>query len=493
MSIAAKQIIAAGLKISSKEFGVIPLQPVDRWLDLKLMRGMETTLIKNAINRGKVQGMVLDDWERWKNIFVLKARQQGVTTVVLAKLFIQAVTKPGCRIVIVLPNAKFSLRKQLYTILTIYWQSFCETAKKYNLRVPKKHTDNIGFFGWDDTESFISLLFSSPDNAGLGEAYNIYYFTDIFKWQDPEATLEVLLPSLAENAEGIIDGTGQPFGYAKELYERCREGKGIWKECFYPASLSYSHELLENRRKAFKTPAGFKRNYPETREEAFMIDSSDMMPHPDEWGRYNPEVFDWGKLKRVVGYLDTASGKNMQDGDFAAIAVVGMMTDGTIVLLDIWNRKDVMHLGQISKVFDLHQWLRLMRRGKGFDCFVIEADSQEMIKGYVENERERRMHEGIYAFPVKYVHPYKNKLDRIQTLEYLIKNKELIFPEKKTFDFGKGEELVLELTSFPDMEHDDCADSLAGACEELTQDTMFIGLNNIEFGSMGFTGVITRF
>jgi hypothetical protein len=154
-----------------------------------------------------------------------------------------------------------------------------------------------------------------------------------------------------------------------------------------------------------------------------------------------------GELRRF-GFLDPALGR--AEGDFAAIATVGLDAAGRLYALDVWLARATPS-EQVARVFDLHAaW--------DYEAFGIEANHfQVLLMDPLEAERERRRAAGRPADLVLVERRHRApKTDRISALEPLIE------PGRLAFNEALGREF---LAPFPGGRHDDGPDALAAAVE----------------------------
>jgi predicted phage terminase large subunit-like protein len=157
-----------------------------------------------------------------------------------------------------------------------------------------------------------------------------------------------------------------------------------------------------------------------------------------------------GELRRF-GFLDPALGR--AEGDFAAIATVGLDAAGRLYALDVWLARATPS-EQVARVFDLHAaW--------DYEAFGIEANHfQVLLMDPLEAERERRRAAGRPADLVLVERRHRApKTDRISALEPLIE------PGRLAFNEALGREFLAQLEAFPGGRHDDGPDALAAAVE----------------------------
>jgi predicted phage terminase large subunit-like protein len=152
---------------------------------------------------------------------------------------------------------------------------------------------------------------------------------------------------------------------------------------------------------------------------------------------------------RVFGFLDPALGA--ANGDFAAIATVGLDPVGYLHVLEVWMAR-VAPAAQIEQVFKLHARWR-------YENFGIETNAfQRLLLEPLEAERRRRRGRGEpWDLPIEERHHHGDKAGRILTLEPLAHNGWLLFNRELDAEFMR------QLEDFPAGRHDDGPDAVAAA------------------------------
>lgn len=150
---------------------------------------------------------------------------------------------------------------------------------------------------------------------------------------------------------------------------------------------------------------------------------------------------------QTFGFLDPAIGAKGR-GDFAAIAVVGRDTAGTLYVLDVWRKRKGPSV-QAQSAHDLHaNW--------NFTAFGVEANLfQELLMGPLGQEAAQRG--GAPRLNLRPVTHATNKERRILALEPHIANGWLRFNRDLPRD------VLLEFADFPRSVHDDAMDAIEGA------------------------------
>jgi predicted phage terminase large subunit-like protein len=159
------------------------------------------------------------------------------------------------------------------------------------------------------------------------------------------------------------------------------------------------------------------------------------------------------KSGQRVGFLDSALGKGGQrgSGDFAALAVVLELPDGTMLVERLEARR-IPPSQQVGRLYDLHALAPFVEVG------VEGTGFQELLLLPIEEERRRRRAARQRDdLAVRAIRPTRSKAARIASLEPLLSAGRLVLAE------GLDEELWDELRTWPRCRHDDALDALAGA------------------------------
>ena len=170
---------------------------------------------------------------------------------------------------------------------------------------------------------------------------------------------------------------------------------------------------------------------------------------PDQLDNGRPEI-PLADL-RIFGYLDPALGS--PQGDYAAIAVVGLDPNGYLYLLEAWVDRAPPSI-QLARVFDLHaRW--------GFTLFGVETVAfQTLLLTDFEEERARRRSAGRpWELPITHHKPVGAKYQRVAALEPHVRSGWLLFNNDLPDTF------IQQLADFPNAPHDDGPDALAAAID----------------------------
>jgi hypothetical protein len=191
--------------------------------------------------------------------FVLKARQLGITWVVLAHALYLA-TFWGNREFLICSQTGDDAIAALHRLRVMH-ASMPACWRRAKL---KDNTEQIAF----DNGSRIEAMMATR-RAGRGKAPYLTIADEVEFWDDAALKLETLQPG-AQRMVGITTGNG-PDGPAPKIWRSSQEGKGRWRAVFFPWSVHpardeawYQVNVLEAAE-----PRLARREFAATPEEAF--------------------------------------------------------------------------------------------------------------------------------------------------------------------------------------------------------------------------------
>lgn len=207
---------------------------------------------------------------------ILKARQQGFSSFILAMFTTDFLLEENSRSVIVADiddNAT-----ELLDRVKAYIRSYEEINQ---VKVPLKYNSKNELYN----EAMRSrYTIGTAKNAEFGRSKTItnLHLSEIAFYPDPERLFAGAMQAVPEGGRKIIETTANGFGFFKTFWEQCKTGERPFKPLFYKASDYYSPEFLERKRQELGRL--FKQEYPETDIEAFLT-SGDLY--------FDPEALEW--------------------------------------------------------------------------------------------------------------------------------------------------------------------------------------------------------
>ena len=193
---------------------------------------------------------------------ILKARQQGFSSLILALFTADFILKENSRSVIVADIADNAI--ELLDRVKAYIKSY-EYINK--VQVPLKYNSKYELFN-EAMQSRYTI--GTADNTEFGRSKTItnLHLSEFFFYKHPEKLFAGAMQAVVPNGRVIIESTANGFNFGKFFWDECVIGKRPFKPLFYRASDFYSKEALIQK----KAELGrfFVQEYPETANEAFI-------------------------------------------------------------------------------------------------------------------------------------------------------------------------------------------------------------------------------
>jgi hypothetical protein len=198
---------------------------------------------------------------------ILKARQQGFSSLILAMFTADFLLKDNQRNVIVADIADNA--SELLDRVKFYIKSYEEVK---GIKVPLKYNSKYELFN-ESTNSRYTI--GTADNTDFGRSKTItnLHLSECFFYPNFEKILAGALQAVTPEGRVIFETTANGFNYGKTFWDECVLGERPFKPLFYKASEFYSSEVLITKKKELGRL--FPQEYPETPQEAFLT-SGDM-------------------------------------------------------------------------------------------------------------------------------------------------------------------------------------------------------------------------
>jgi len=193
---------------------------------------------------------------------ILKARQQGFSSLILALFTTDFILKENSRSVIVADIADNAI--ELLDRVKAYIKSY-EYINK--VQVPLKYNSKYELFN----ESMSSrYTIGTADNTEFGRSKTItnLHLSEFAFYKHPELLFAGAMQAVVPTGRVIIETTANGYNFFKGFWDECVLGKRPFKPLFYKASDFYTQEVLTQK----KAELGrfFVQEYPNTSNEAFI-------------------------------------------------------------------------------------------------------------------------------------------------------------------------------------------------------------------------------
>ncbi len=193
---------------------------------------------------------------------ILKARQQGFSSVILAMFTADFLLMENSRSVIVADIADNA--SELLDRVKFYIKSYEDITR---VKVPLKYNSKYELFN----EALNSrYTIGTADNADFGRSKTItnLHMSEAAFYNDLERMLAGVGTAVVPTGRIILETTANGFNYFKNFWDETSIGQTGFKSLFYKASDFYTPEFLANEKIRLKRT--FPQEYPETPEEAFL-------------------------------------------------------------------------------------------------------------------------------------------------------------------------------------------------------------------------------
>lgn len=193
---------------------------------------------------------------------ILKARQQGFSSIILAIFTVDFLLKDNTRNVIVADeseNAEEMLAKVKY-----YIESY-EASR--GIKVPLKYASKNQLVN-SATNSSYTIGTAQRHEFGRSKTITNLHLSEAAFYPNMERMMAGAMQAVVPTGRTIIETTANGFNYFKEYWDKSEIGETGFKAIFYRASDFYDKDFLAQKKKDLGRQ--FPQEYPETPIEAFI-------------------------------------------------------------------------------------------------------------------------------------------------------------------------------------------------------------------------------
>jgi len=209
----------------------------------------------------KIQNKYLLEDSTQKDI-ILKARQQGFSSLILAEFAADFILKDNSRLAIVADisdNAEELLERAKFFIKSY--------EEKWELKVPLKYNSKYEMVN-EATNSKYTIGTAENYDFGRSKTITKLHLSEAAFYKQLNKVLAAATQAVVPTGKTTIETTANGFNEFKTLWDQAVRGEAGYKPLFYKASDFYSAEFLEQKKKELGKM--FPQEYPETPEEAFL-------------------------------------------------------------------------------------------------------------------------------------------------------------------------------------------------------------------------------
>lgn len=193
---------------------------------------------------------------------ILKARQQGFSSLILAIFATDFILKQNTRSVVVADiddNAS-----ELLDRVKLYIRFYEEINK---IKIPLKYNSKSELLNEFNGSRY---TIGTAKNTELGRSKTIHnlHLSEFAFYPNAERNLASVVQAVPENGRIIIETTANGFNYFKEFWDKSVNNESGYKAHFYGADKFYLPEFLDAKKQELGRL--YKQEYPSTPQEAFL-------------------------------------------------------------------------------------------------------------------------------------------------------------------------------------------------------------------------------
>lgn len=194
--------------------------------------------------------------------YILKARQLGMSALILALYTVAFLFGKNERIVTIAHEASATMR--LFDRVKYYIASF---EKKNNIKIPLKYNSRSELVREDNGNTFY-IGTAGSKAFGRGDTITKLHLPEFAFFPNPEELLAGVLQALVPDGLAFIETTANGFNEAKTFWDKTQMGETGFCGLFFGPQYEYTQEQLEQKKKELGRL--FTQEYPMDAEEAFL-------------------------------------------------------------------------------------------------------------------------------------------------------------------------------------------------------------------------------
>jgi len=200
--------------------------------------------------------------EKSNKDIILKARQQGFSSLILAEFAADFLLVENSRLAIVADisdNAEELLERAKFFIKSY--------EQKWQLKVPLKYNSKYELVNRETNSKY---TIGTAENYDFGRSKTItkLHLSECAFYKQLNRVLAAATQAAVPTGRIVLETTANGFNDFKKLWDETVLGETGFKPLFYKASDFYNSEFLEQKKKELREM--YPQEYPETAEEAFL-------------------------------------------------------------------------------------------------------------------------------------------------------------------------------------------------------------------------------
>lgn len=194
--------------------------------------------------------------------FILKARQQGFSSLILGMFTADFILKENSRSVIVADISDNAT--ELLDRVKSYIRSYEDIT---GVKVPLKYNSKYELYN----EAMASrYTIGTADNREFGRSKTItnLHLSEFAFYPDAEKLFAGVMQAVVPDGKVIIETTANGFNFTKDFWDKSRNGETGFKALFYGANEFYSPEFLSQKKQ--ELGRYYEQEYPTNDMDAFL-------------------------------------------------------------------------------------------------------------------------------------------------------------------------------------------------------------------------------
>jgi len=232
------QVLLSDLKIRTKGRQLVPLVP--NYVQTKFLNKHFPNWREGEIDLRGVRDIIL------------KARQQGFSTIIEALIFLDTINNANTYSLVVGQKTKSS--EAIFRMASVFYNNLPKEKRR-----PTKYSSKRELY-WEDINSSFYVGSAEVGDTGRGDTINNLHLTEIPSWPDPETLVPAVLEAVPDDGFVALESTAKGVGnYFHTTWLEAEGGKSNFWPHFSP--------WFDDPTYRSSVPEGFER----TREETELV------------------------------------------------------------------------------------------------------------------------------------------------------------------------------------------------------------------------------
>lgn len=174
---------------------------------------------------------------------ILKARQQGFSTLIEALFFLDTISTPNTNTLVIAHDREST--QKIFRMVQYFYKHL-----PHDLRPQTQYANRYEYY-WPKLNSSFFVGTAGSSHGGRGGTINNLHGTEVAFWSNPEDILAGLMEAVPEDGNVVLESTANGVGtWHHELWLEAEEGRGNYQAFFSPW---FAHDEYVR-----EVPSGFK-------------------------------------------------------------------------------------------------------------------------------------------------------------------------------------------------------------------------------------------